>query len=87
MSERDKISLKTAIFSLFEDVARQQDKRLGELSDDAPLNDIGLDSLCFAIIVARLEDTLGADPFSQSEELPFPTTVGAFVALYESCFA
>jgi hypothetical protein len=45
--------------------------------------DLPLDSLCFAIIVARLEDSLGVDPFSTAEELTFPVTLGEFVALYE----
>ena len=31
--------------------------------DDLVLLDSGLDSLCFAILVARLEDELGVDPF------------------------
>ena len=43
----------------------------------------GLDSLCFAIIVARLEDQLGVDPFSAAEDVEFPVTVGDFVKFYE----
>jgi len=43
----------------------------------------GLDSLCFAIIVARLEDLLGVDPFSSEDEMDFPVTVGEFIRLYE----
>ncbi len=43
----------------------------------------GLDSLCFAILVARLEDSLGVDPFTASEEVYFPVTLGDLVALYE----
>jgi hypothetical protein len=43
----------------------------------------GLDSLCFAIIVARLETLLGVDPFSDSEDARFPVTFGDFVHFYE----
>jgi acyl carrier protein len=44
------------------------------LSDDWVLLESDLDSLCFAIIVARLEDELGFDPFSADEEVEFPVT-------------
>ena len=47
------------------------------------LLDSGLDSLCFAVVVARLEDALGVDPFSASEDTRFPVTFGEFVTLYE----
>jgi acyl carrier protein len=45
--------------------------------------DSGLDSLCFAIVVARLEDALGFDPFGAAEDARFPVTLGDFVAFYE----
>jgi acyl carrier protein len=44
----------------------------------------GLDSLCFAVLVARLEDQLGVDPFSTSEDVTFPVTLGDFVRVYEN---
>jgi len=44
----------------------------------------GLDSLSFALIVARLEDSLGFDPFDTDEEMKFPVTFGDFVKLYEN---
>jgi len=46
--------------------------------------DSGLDSLCFAVIVARLEDELGIDPFTMSEEIEFPVTFSDFVKIYEN---
>jgi acyl carrier protein len=51
------------------------------------LLDSGLDSLCFAIIVARLEDQLGVDPFIASEDVFFPVTLGEFVKFYEDAAA
>ena len=45
--------------------------------------DSGLDSLCFAVMVARLQDLLGVDPFSTGEDAPFPVTIGDFVKAYE----
>ena len=78
------MSTRSDIITLFEQVAKEQDKELVPLSDDLGLLESGLDSLCFAIIVARLEDTMGLDPFSQEEEVEFPVTVGDFIKLYEN---
>jgi len=64
--------------------AAQQDRLLQPLSDDLLLLDSGLDSLCFAIIVAELEDQLGVDPFSDLDDAGFPVTFGEFVSLYEA---
>jgi acyl carrier protein len=77
------MSIRTEIIDQFQRVAREQDKRLAPLSDDLALFDSGLDSLCFAIIVARLEDALDVDPFSSSEDARFPTTLGEFIKFYE----
>jgi acyl carrier protein len=75
-------ALRATISSLFEQVAREQQRKLAPLSDDLKLLQSGLDSLSFALIVARLEDTLGYDPFEAAEN--FPVTFGDFVKLYES---
>jgi hypothetical protein len=72
------------ITNQFRVVAAEQDKRLAPLTDDLPLLDSGLDSLCFAILVSRLEDALGVDPFSASEDASFPVTLGQFVSFYEN---
>jgi acyl carrier protein len=78
------MSVRNAIIALFDQVAKEQEKKLSPMSDDLPLLESGLDSLCFAIIVARLEDTLGIDPFSTVEDEAFPVTVGDFIRLYEN---
>jgi acyl carrier protein len=54
------------------------------LRDDLVLLDSGLDSLGFAVLVARLEDRLGVDPFTASEDAQFPVTLGDFVKVYEN---
>ena len=46
--------------------------------------ELGLDSLCFAIIVSRLETVLGVDPFSDNADAPFPVTLGEFIRFYEN---
>jgi acyl carrier protein len=77
------MSVRTVISSVFEQVAREQGRTLAPLSDNLKLLESGLDSLSFAIIVARLEDSLGFDPFSAAEEVEFPVTFGDFSRLYE----
>jgi hypothetical protein len=78
------MSIRSTITSLFQDVAREQGRKLAPLSDDLNLLQSGLDSLSFALIVARLEDSLGFDPFDSDEAQSFPVTFGDFVNLYES---
>jgi acyl carrier protein len=77
------MSVRNIILEQFIQVADDQGKQIPALSDELILLDSSLDSLCFAIIVARLEDALGVDPFSTAEELAFPVTLGDFVSLYE----
>jgi acyl carrier protein len=54
-----------------------------ELSDSVVLLESGLDSLGFAILVSRLEEDLGYDPFVLMEEPYYPRTLGEFVVIYE----
>ena len=78
------MDVKAEIIAQFEQVAEQQDKQLAPLTDDLALLDSGLDSLCFAIVVARLETSLGVDPFSEDEDARFPVTFGDFIRFYEN---
>ena len=64
-------------------VAREQKKTLAALDDETPLLSTGLDSLCFAVLVARLEEDLGIDPFSSAEDVALPVTIGDLVEFYE----
>ena len=77
------MSVKLDVLTQFEQVAKEQKRTLAPLSDDLVLLDSGLDSLCLAIIVARLEDALGVDPFDSDGDAEFPVTVGDFIRLYE----
>jgi hypothetical protein len=78
------MSVRSEILDQFKHVAHEQDMRLGPLSDEVPLLDSGLDSLCFAIIVSRLETVLGVDPFSENEDAPFPVNLGEFIRFYDN---
>jgi hypothetical protein len=84
MKEGRQMSVRATVESQFEQVALEQKRKLAKLSDDLSLLDAGLDSLSFALIVVRLEETLGFDPFDGSENMNFPVTFGDFVRLYES---
>ncbi len=75
---------RATIISAIETVASEQDKVLKPLSDDLVLLDSGLDSLCFAILVTRLEDQLGFDPFTISDDVYFPVTLGDFIGFYDN---
>ena len=78
------MSVRSRIFSVMQQIAEEQNVTLPPLQDDLPLNESGFDSLAFAILVARLEDDLGIDPFTVAEDAAFPSTVGELVRVYEN---
>ena len=77
------MSIKLTIVEQMEQIAREHGKILAPLKEDLVLADCGLNSLGFAVLVARLQDRLGIDPFSAAEEAVFPVTLGDFVKVYE----
>lgn len=79
------MSVKTAVLTEIGRMAGEHRLTLPPLTDDLVLLDSGLDSLGIAILVARLEDVLGIDPFAEfsSDEAAYPVTLGAFVNVYE----
>ena len=78
------MSVRTTITEQIEQIAREQNRRLASLTDDLVLLESGLDSLAFAILVARLEDVLGYDPFTASDDVYYPLTLGQFIKFYEN---
>ena len=78
------MSIRLTIENEIKRVAAEQNRTLKPLSDDLVLLDSGLDSLCFAILVTRLEDELGFDPFTTAEDVYFPVTLGDFIGFYEN---
>jgi hypothetical protein len=81
------MNVRSEVVTQFKQVAQEQGKRLAPLTDGLELLNSGLDSLCFAILVSRLEDALGVDPFTASEDVLFPVTFGDFVSSYENAAA
>jgi len=81
------MTVKLTIMSEMRQIAQEQEKELAPLSDDLVLLDSGFDSLCFAVLVARLEDKLGVDPFTQADDTTFPVTLSDLVRTYENAAA
>ena len=78
------MSVRSAVISQIEQVAREAKNNLPPLTDDLVLMDSGLDSLAIAIAVTRLENALGLDPFAESGLISYPVTLGEFISLYEN---
>ena len=78
------MSTRSIILDNIVQIAEQQGKTLAPLSDELPLLNSGLDSLCIAVLVANLDDSLGLDPFDREGEVAFPVTLGDFILLYEN---
>jgi acyl carrier protein len=78
------MSVRSTVTTVFKQVAQEQQRTLVSISDDLKLLESGLDSLSFAIIVAKLEDEIGFDPFNSDELVEFPVTFADFVHLYET---
>jgi acyl carrier protein len=77
-------STRETILQLFNETLEMSGASLSEeLTDTTVLLNSGLDSLGFAILVSRLEEELGFDPFTMMEEAVYPTTFGEFVTVYE----
>ena len=68
-------------------IAEEQKISLPELDDDLLLSETGFDSLAFAILIARLEDDLGIDPFTMSQSTTPLVTIGDLVRSYENVHA
>ena len=81
------MTVKLTIMSEMQTIAEEQEKKLAPLTDDLVLLDSGFDSLCFAVLVARLEDKLGFDPFTRSDDTTFPLTFGDLVRVYDNAYA
>jgi hypothetical protein len=78
------MTIRPMILEQMANIAKQQHKTLMPLTDELPLLESGLDSLCLAILVANLDDELGLDPFGAGDNAGIPATVGEFIRLYEA---
>ena len=77
------MDIHAVVIAMIEQVAAEQSRPLKELKDSLLLIESGLNSLCLAVIVAKLEDELGVDPFSADATVPFPKTIGDLITCYK----
>lgn len=78
------MSIKEVIIKQLNEIADQRGVSGGlPLEDKTVLLETGVDSLGFAILVTKLELTLGYDPFTLMDEPVYPVTFGEFAELYE----
>jgi acyl carrier protein len=77
------VDLEEHVTTLMHECAAMADVTLCHpITRDLVLLESGLDSLGFATLVARLEEELGYDPFSMTDEVLYPHTFGEFVDIY-----
>jgi acyl carrier protein len=75
--------MKEQIRSIFNEMwSEDHDTPPIQLDDDTVLLETGLDSMGFAVFVARLDEELGFDPFTIADEAVYPVTFGEFTAFY-----
>ena len=79
-------ALFTQILTVYKEVYSSQNKgeSAPEIKNETVLLDSGLDSLGHAILITRLEEKLGYDPFSISTEAYYPRTFGELVEFYNA---
>jgi hypothetical protein len=78
------MSVGPTIASQLQEVAIEHDRTLAPLNDELKLLESGLDSMGLAIVVIRLADLLGIDPFNSGAAVEFPLTFGDFFRVYET---
>ena len=85
-STNNKSELFDRILSVFKEVYSSQNKgkTAPEINNETVLLDSGLDSLGHAILITRLEEALGYDPFTISTEAYYPKTFGELVEFYRT---
>ena len=85
-STNNKSELFDRILSVFKEVYSSQNKgkTAPEIRNETVLLDSGLDSLGHAILITRLEEALGYDPFTISSEAYYPRTFGDLVEFYRA---
>jgi acyl carrier protein len=79
-----KKNIRNTILKLIVEIGDSTGSKLVDpLTDEVVLLQSGLDSMGFAVLVARLEEELEFDPFTLSDEPIYPRTLGEFINFYE----
>ncbi len=77
------MDIRATIIAEITELLEEDELEVPELTDDVVLLETEMDSLGFAVLVTRLEESLGFDPFSEMDEPVYPVTLGEFVSVYE----
>src|SRR5207247_11061777 len=78
------MSIRATVISEIQRVAQDDKRSLAPLTDDLVLVDSGLNSLASALLMARLEDTLGSDPSTEPRDAAHPATRGSLDRLCDA---
>jgi acyl carrier protein len=81
--EPEVFSVRSLIARELEHVAAEHGRTLVPLTDELKLLESGLDSLGLAVVVMRLADWMGIDPFESGSSVASPVTFGELVRMYE----
>ena len=77
------MNLQITLSDVINSVLVEDGLRKVELASETRLGDIGLDSLGFAIVIARLEKLVGYDPFTEGKVNKYPSTFSEFLKIYQ----
>ncbi len=77
------MTIKSIVTQQIQQIADENGLGLVSLTDDTVLTESGLDSMAMAILVVRLEEELGLDPFAEDNTFPAVATLADFVKFYE----
>jgi acyl carrier protein len=78
------MAMRQIIEGIFAEIWREDhDGTPPPLSDNTVLVETGLDSMAYAVLVARLDEELEIDPFCDATEAFYPVNFGEFVEFYE----
>jgi acyl carrier protein len=80
MLERKQIA--DAVLAQVAELLEEEKIPVADLTLQSGLLESGLDSLAFAVVLTRLEESLGFDPFLTLEDEVFPRTLGELVDVY-----
>ncbi|HWE82929.1 MAG TPA: acyl carrier protein [Gaiellaceae bacterium] len=74
--------IRSVIVDEIDSLLLEADQPVRPLADQDVLLETGLDSLAFAVLIVRLEDRLGYDPFTDLAEPVYPQTLGELCQVY-----
>jgi acyl carrier protein len=78
------MDIRTTVVNALSELLYEEMGEHVNLDDKLVLLESGLDSLGLAVLIVRLEGTLGFDPFTISDTPYYPRTLGELIIFYEN---